>query len=95
MSVPDSNASKSAVSLVRDAPKQPDPVAAPPHYTRLSPEPIDVIQAWELWRNHYRACALKYISRAGAKGDELEDIRKAARYLALDIKRMENERGSE
>lgn len=42
-------------------------------------EPIDVIEDWGL--GFHLGCALKYISRAGRKGPELEDIEKAIWYL--------------
>jgi hypothetical protein len=56
-----------------------DPVTSPAHYARLQPEPLDVIEAWKL--DHHSACAVKYIARAGHKGNRLEDLRKAAEYL--------------
>lgn len=56
-----------------------DPVNRPAHYARLEPEPLDVIEAWEL--DHHSACALKYIARQGHKGDAVEDLRKAITYL--------------
>jgi hypothetical protein len=56
-----------------------DAVQSPAHYARLQPEPLDVIEAWKL--DHHSACALKYIARAGHKGNRLEDLRKAAEYL--------------
>jgi hypothetical protein len=66
-----------------------DIVKEPPHYTRLQPEPIDVIAQWGL--NFNRGSALKYIVRAGHKDPtkEAEDLRKAITYLELEIKRAE------
>lgn len=58
----------------------------PDHYTRLKPEPIDVIRAWDLpW---CPANALKYIARYRNKGG-VEDLKKARHYLDLEIKEME------
>lgn len=37
---------------------------------------------------------VKYVSRAGRKGDALEDLRKARQYLDFEIEAMEKE-GSE
>lgn len=59
-----------------------DPVSNPSHYTRLDPEPLDVIEAWGL--DFHRGQVVKYVARAGYKGEadnELEDLRKAAFYL--------------
>lgn len=46
-------------------------------------EAIKVIEAWELGFN--LGNAVKYVSRAGKKGDALEDLRKAAWYLQREI----------
>lgn len=54
----------------------------PDHYTRLDPEPIDVIRAWDLpW---CPANALKYIARYRYKGGK-DDLRKAIHYLQLEL----------
>lgn len=58
----------------------------PAHYTSLSPEPIDVIASWGL--NYNRGCAIKYICRAGRKGDEVEDLLKAIRYLQHEVETL-------
>ena len=63
-----------------------DPVNAPEHYTRLDPEPIDVIEDWGL--SYYLGNAVKYISRAGYKGDAREDLSKAVFYLQREIARL-------
>lgn len=58
----------------------------PDHYTRLKPEPIDVIRAWDLpW---CPANALKYIARYRNKGG-VEDLKKARHYLDLEIDALE------
>lgn len=56
-----------------------DPVHCPEHYARLDPEPITVIEAWRL--PYHLGNVLKYLARAGHKGDTLEDLRKARWYL--------------
>jgi hypothetical protein len=67
----------------------PDPVYRPAHYTRLNPEPLDVIESWGLgW---HLGNVLKYIARAGHKGSELEDLRKARNYLDRKIAQIERE----
>lgn len=64
-----------------------DPVNAPAHYTRLEPQPVDVIEAWDLpW---HEAQVLKYIARAGHKGDRLTDLRKAKFYLDRLVAKLE------
>lgn len=55
-------------------------VHRPAHYSRgREYEPIDVIDAWGLGFN--TGNALKYIARAGRKGDAEEDLHKAIWYL--------------
>ena len=64
-----------------------DAVTHPPHYVRLSPEPLSVIESWGL--DYHRGNALKYLARAGFKvadgqtkaQAEAQDLRKAAAYL--------------
>jgi hypothetical protein len=65
----------------------PDMVNEPPHYAELDPQPLDVIESWGL--DHHRACALKYIARAGRKNDFGEDVRKAITYLQRLVKMLE------
>lgn len=62
----------------------PDSVDHPPHYGGDTPyEAIKVIEAWDLGF-HLGNC-VKYIARAGRKGDAIEDLRKAAWYLNRKI----------
>jgi uncharacterized protein DUF3310 len=61
----------------------------PAHYTFSAIEPIDVIEAWEL--GFHLGNAVKYIARAGRKGDRLEDLKKARWYLDREIGRMDDE----
>lgn len=57
-----------------------DPVKNPSHYLKgRKYEPVKVIEDWNL--NYHLGNALKYISRAGRKGDSIEDIEKAIWYL--------------
>jgi hypothetical protein len=73
-----------------DTPKS-DPVDHPPHY-QGKVECIDAIEA-ALGDDGFVACcrgnAMKYIYRAGRKGESVEDLRKAAWYLDRAIKTME------
>ena len=58
-----------------------DAVNAPAHYVSgRFIEPLDVIEDWEL--GYHLGNALKYISRAGRKGNAAQDIRKAIFYLS-------------
>lgn len=50
-------------------------------------ETIKVIEAWGLGFN--LGNAVKYISRAGKKGDHLEDLKKAQFYLNREISNLE------
>ena len=50
-------------------------------------EAIKVIEAWDL--GFHLGNAVKYISRAGKKGDQLEDLKKALWYLQREVDRCE------
>ena len=52
-------------------------------------EAIKVIEAWNA--NFNLGNALKYISRAGKKGDSKEDLRKAMWYLNREISKETHE----
>lgn len=65
-----------------------DPVKRPSHYCEgRKYEPIEVIEDWEL--DFCLGNALKYISRAGRKGDAIEDLKKAVYYLNHKIDTLE------
>jgi hypothetical protein len=71
---------------------RPTPVPAeaidhPSHYTFGRYEVIDVIEDWQL--GFHLGNAVKYIARAGRKGDALEDLRKARWYLDREVARRE------
>lgn len=70
-----------------------DPIDHPAHYTQYKVEVIDLIEGMP----YCRACAIKYIARAGYKGPgpgqtqadkELEDLRKAAWMIEREIRRL-------
>ena len=71
------------------AKKVKDMVNHPEHYTKGGIETIDFIKA-KLSGYGYRAYltgnVIKYMSRAGSKGDKLEDLQKAKWYLDELIK---------
>lgn len=67
-----------------------DNVAHPHHYAGTVPgiECIEVVQHF----NFNRGNVIKYVWRAGAKGDgakEIEDLKKARQYLDFEIARLQ------
>lgn len=66
-----------------------DPVNHPTHYAEGWSNGAEVIDITENL-NFNRGNAVKYVARAGKKGDsELEDLKKAQWYLAREIARLE------
>lgn len=66
-----------------------DAVSHPSHYTEgRKYEPRKVIADWGL--NFNLGNAVKYISRAGRKGDRIEDLRKAIQYIEFEIMSSKN-----
>lgn len=63
-----------------------DVVNHPPHYT-AHPSGVECITIVEHF-NFNRGNAIKYIWRASEKGNELEDLKKAAWYLQREIERL-------
>lgn len=61
----------------------------PAHYGGVDNpyEAIKVIEAWDL--GFCLGNAVKYISRAGKKGDRLEDLKKARWYLDREVSNLE------
>lgn len=60
-----------------------DNVNSPAHYKDGGIETIDFIEAKRL--GYSLGNVIKYVSRAGKKGDRLEDLKKAQWYLAREI----------
>lgn len=60
-------------------PKNEDVINHPSHYTRGKIEVIDFIEDQQL--PYHLGNVIKYIARAGHKGDKLEDLKKARWYL--------------
>jgi hypothetical protein len=72
-----------------------DQVNSPGHYTAGGIETIDYMRAKaspEEFRGYLRLNALKYLSRAGLKGDAVTDLKKAAWYINRMIGELESER---
>lgn len=61
----------------------------PPHYQSGGIEVIDVIEAFGL--GFHLGNVVKYVLRAGRKGDALEDLEKAAWYLDREIDKLETQ----
>jgi hypothetical protein len=61
-----------------------DVVNQPAHYTDGGIETIDFIEAKQLGYN--LGNVIKYVSRAGKKGDRLQDLQKAQWYLTREIR---------
>jgi hypothetical protein len=73
---------------------KPDNVTHPSHYTDGKIEVIDFIRDKKL--DFCRGNIVKYVSRAGKKGDkakELEDLKKARQYCDFAIEMLEAEDG--
>lgn len=65
-----------------------DTVSHPSHYTEgRKYEPRKVIADWGL--NFNLGNAVKYISRAGRKGNKIEDLRKAIQYIEFEIEELD------
>lgn len=66
-----------------------DPITSPVHYIGgRQYEPRKVIMDWDL--DFYLGNVVKYISRAGRKGDVIEDLKKAKQYLEWEIEYLED-----
>ena len=76
-----------------DPPVKPatDDLSAPPYYSRLKPEPIDVIRSWGL--SHNLGAPITYIARAGHKPGvkASHDLKKAVVFLQREIEALEKE----
>lgn len=69
-----------------------DNVNHPSHYTG-HPSGVECIQITE-HMNFCRGNAMKYLWRAGAKGNAIEDLKKARWYIEREITRLEKEETS-
>ncbi len=63
-----------------------DNINNPSHYTTGGIETIDFIEAKKL--NYNLGNAVKYISRCKYKGNQLEDLHKAAWYINREIETL-------
>lgn len=63
------------------------------HYHKLNIQPWHAMESWmtqEQFEGFLRGNAIKYLARAGKKGDALEDVKKAQHYLIKLIEVMES-----
>ena len=61
-------------------------MTTPNHY-KQKVQPIDLIEAFDL--NFNLGNVVKYVSRAGLKGEALEDLEKAFYYLKREMQKYE------
>ena len=59
----------------------------PSHYNQ-GIETIEYIESWSM--NFNTGNVIKYVTRAGYKNNQLEDLKKAMWYLDREIQRIEN-----
>lgn len=63
------------------------------HYNKMQVQPWTAMESWltpEQFEGFLRGNAIKYLARAGKKGDALEDVKKAQHYLLKLIEVMES-----
>jgi hypothetical protein len=63
-----------------------DPVSHPSHYTTGSIEVKDYIADKNF--NFFLGNVIKYVSRAGLKGDAVTDLKKARQYIDFELDRL-------
>jgi len=64
------------------------------HYADLEIQPWHAMRSWMTdaeFLGFLRGNAIKYLARAGAKGDEAEDLRKAQHYINKALEVMADE----
>jgi len=59
----------------------------PPHYQANGIEVIDIIESFDL--NFNLGNTIKYVLRAGKKGNKKEDLEKAVWYLKRELNKFE------
>ena len=77
---------KQIVTPVCEVVKVDDPVNHPSHYTK-HPSGVECIEITEQF-NFCVGNAIKYLWRAGEKGNYVEDLKKAAWYVQREINRV-------
>jgi hypothetical protein len=70
--------------------KEQDKATTPSHYNNgKGYDVIDFCNDYKL--NFNRGSAIKYLSRAGKKDNEIDDLKKAIDFIQREIKHLENE----
>ena len=82
-------------SLELQANKQSDVIKNPKHYEQYEFEPVSFIMKNEL--SFWMGNVIKYIMRAGTKEntDEIQDLKKAIRYIEMRINQLEGKEPNE
>jgi len=70
--------------LTCEEPRDTTDAVNPYHYTRLDPQPVELIRAWNL--DYEEGTIIKYLSRWRHK-DGVQDLKKAKRFLEMLIER--------
>jgi len=82
-------------NLELQANKQSDVIKNPKHYEQYEFEPVSFIMKNEL--SFWMGNVIKYIMRAGTKEntDEIQDLKKAIRYIEMRINQLEGREPNE
>ena len=86
---------KRQYNLELQANKQSDVIKNPKHYEQYEFEPVSFIMKNEL--SFWMGNVIKYIMRAGTKEntDEIQDLKKAIRYIEMRINQLEGREPNE
>ena len=86
---------KRQYNLELQANKQSDVIKNPRHYEQYEFEPVSFIMKNEL--SFWMGNVIKYIMRAGTKEntDEIQDLKKAIRYIEMRINQLEGREPNE
>jgi len=80
---------------LEQAEQQPDVIKNPRHYEQYEFEPVSFIMKNEL--SFWMGNVIKYVMRAGTKDDtdEVQDLKKAVRYIEMRINQLEGREPNE
>ena len=86
---------KRQYNLELQANKQSDVIKNPKHYEQYEFEPVSFIMKNEL--SFWMGNVIKYVMRAGTKEntDEIQDLKKAIRYIEMRINQLEGREPNE
>lgn len=85
------------VRAPRDFGKANDKQVGGDHYKNMGVEPWDVVDTWPLYQRigAYRAGALKYLMRMGAKDEAAQEIGKGLHYLEKLLEVLKEQRDAD